>query len=169
MGHPLGSHQLQGTTLPRWTRGGYFFLSPAMAYRVIAHIRGIFLSRRWTFGIGATVGWLWTSNHGTGGPRCRSVGIMYEMYMEDYIMARGSGFLSHSHISPSSTQRLALLLYVLPDTRRIKRINKDMKLILYSPGIWVIHKISTHAAHIGTHHVEVGLPFCCCSHSTLWS
>ena len=29
--------------------------------------------------------------------------------------------------------------YVLPDTRRIKRINKDMKLILYSPGIWVIH------------------------------
>ena len=48
--------------------------------------------------------------------------------------------------------------YVLPDARRIKRINKDMQLILYSPGIWVTHRISTHAAHIGTRHDIVGLP-----------
>ena len=31
--------------------------------------------------------------------------------------------------------------------KRIKRINKDMKLILYSPGIWVIHIRRTYSQY----------------------
>ena len=53
-----------------------------------------------------------------------------------------------------------------PRSRRIEIINKDMKLIIYSPGIWVIHRIPTHAAA-----AFKGFSFLatCCSHSTLWS
>ena len=51
-----------------------------------------------------------------------------------------------------------------PRSRRIEIINKDMKLIIYSPGIWVIHRIPTHAAA-----AFKGFSFLatCCSHSTL--
>ena len=35
--------------------------------------------------------------------------------------------------------RYIVLQYVLTRSRRIEIINKDMKLIIYSPGIWVIH------------------------------
>ena len=31
--------------------------------------------------------------------------------------------------------------------QKIKRINKDMKLILYSPGIWVIHSRRTYSQY----------------------
>ena len=33
------------------------------------------------------------------------------------------------------------------ENSEIKRINKDMKLILYSPGIWVIHSRRTYSQY----------------------
>ena len=67
-------------------------------------------------------------------------------------------------VTMSTDQRWALLQYVLTRSRRIEIINKVMKLIIYSPGIWVIHRIPTHAAA-----AFKGFSFLatCCSHSTL--
>ena len=95
-------------------QGWIFSICPVMAYQVIAQMQGTSLSRRWTLGIEATVGRSWAcSRLVTVATIICAVGVLgmvNEMYMEEYIMARRSGFLSHSHISPSSTQRLALLL-----------------------------------------------------------
>ena len=52
-----------------------------------------------------------------------------------------------------------------PRSRRIEIINKVMKLIIYSPGIWVIHRISTHAA---VTFQGLSSLVASCSHSTLW-
>jgi len=60
---------------------------------------------------------------------------------------------------------LALLQYVGPDTWRIERINKDMQLILYSPEYLGQHTILVHTQHtLGS----LGLPYFCCSHTTLF-
>ena len=48
---------------------------------------------------------------------------------------------------------------------KIERINKDMQLILYSPEYLGQHTILVHTQHtLGS----LGLPYFCCSHTTLF-
>ena len=86
-------------------QGWIFSICPVMAYQVIAQMQGTSLSRRWTLGIEATVGRLWACSRivtvATIICAVGVLGIVNEMYMEEYIVARGSEFLSHSHIPPS--------------------------------------------------------------------
>ena len=70
----------------------------------------------------------------------------------------------------SSTSTWHSFSYVRPDTWRIGKFNKDMQLNLYSPEYLGLHKdIYPRSARRDAPLYEVDSPFCCCSHSTLWS
>ena len=70
----------------------------------------------------------------------------------------------------SSTSTWHSFSYVRPDTWRIGKFNKDMQLNLYSPEYLGLHKdIYPRSACRDAPLYEVDSPFCCCSHSTLWS
>ena len=80
----------------------------------------------------------------------RAVGVLAQYMKCTWKSTLWQGVAGFSAIATSLLLRRSawhFFYYVLPDTRRIKRINKDMKLILYSPGIWVIHSRRTYSQY----------------------